>query len=80
MKIWRCELYADVLLQYPCVTLHMQADDIEQARALMHAELSSIQVLLRPGEIIEEFDGAFHFEVGERLRMTRYVPSIKPYD
>ena len=75
MRVWRCELYADVLLQYPCVTLHIQADDIEQAKALMHAELASIQVLLRPGTLGEELHSGLHFEEGEQLRMTRYVPN-----
>lgn len=74
MKIWRCELYADVLLHYPCVTCHAQADSVEQARTLMHAELSKIQVLLHQGEIVEEVECAILFQAGERLRMTRYVP------
>jgi hypothetical protein len=72
--MWRCELYADVLLQYPCVTFHIQADDLEQAAAVMYAELAHIQVLLRPGNIVEEFDSRLHFEDGERVRVTRYVP------
>ena len=74
MKFWRCELHADVLLQYPCVTLHIRADDIEQAKVLMQAEIASIQVLLRPGEITEELNTGLHFEDGELVRMTRYAP------
>jgi predicted transcriptional regulator len=74
MKIWRCELYADVLLHYPCVTFHAQADNVEQARALMRDEISKIPVLLQAGEIVEEVECAIHFQAGERLRMTRYVP------
>lgn len=77
VKTWRCELYADVLLQYPCLTFHIQAVDFEQATATMRMELENIQVLLRPGVILEETDSSVHFEEGERIRAIRYIPDLQ---
>jgi hypothetical protein len=84
LKTWRCEMYADVLLEYPCLTFHIKAVDLKEATTTMQTELKNIQVVLRPGVMTEELNSRVRFEENERIRITRYVPDQrfldKPFD
>ena len=75
MNVWRCELYADVLLAFPCVTIHVRAQSLAEAKELVTAELAVIDVLLRPGELFLEENPVVEFDAAP-IVLTRYVPDF----
>lgn len=72
MKVWRCEVFADVELTLPCVIFIGRFESCEEATGVLTAELAAVQVLLYPGEMAEMLDSDVQFEKGQQFRMTRY--------
>lgn len=69
MPVYRCEIFAPPLFTPPCLIILVRATSPQQARELIDAEIKHIELVLKPGNLVEVPDDTSAISESETIRL-----------